>query len=328
MTRRNRAAAFLLAGWLALATLPVFAQPVSQPPGGGGSGTSPCSVFGTTTGTCAQGDDSRITGAAPAANPTLTGVVTVPTPSTADNSAKAASTAYVQANLASYSPLASPALTGTPTAPTPSTSDSSTKIATTAFVQANVLQSLASISSNWYAPPFASVSTGTATTANRIVCWLDYELKARTIKALGTRTTTTLNASNVSLAKYAADGTGGTPGTLLAHTGSIVMGASAGVLSGATVETTPTIPAGPVWDCSNSDNATVVFQAPNASMAALGASVLIGDASETNVDNGAALISKNVFTAQTFGTWAAGGTYTWTGNATTLNSAMVLEQAN
>jgi hypothetical protein len=39
---------------------------------------------------------------APTASPTFTGTVTVPTPSTADSSTKAASTAYVQANLLSY----------------------------------------------------------------------------------------------------------------------------------------------------------------------------------------------------------------------------------
>lgn len=32
-------------------------------PGGGSSGSTPCSAFGTTSGTCAQGNDSRITGA-------------------------------------------------------------------------------------------------------------------------------------------------------------------------------------------------------------------------------------------------------------------------
>lgn len=43
---------------------------------------SPCAAFGTTAGTCAQGNDSRITGAAPAASPTFTGTVTMPDAST------------------------------------------------------------------------------------------------------------------------------------------------------------------------------------------------------------------------------------------------------
>ena len=44
----------------------------------------------------------------------------------------------MEAEMAGKAPLASPALTGTPTAPTPATADNSTKIATTAFVQAVV----------------------------------------------------------------------------------------------------------------------------------------------------------------------------------------------
>lgn len=44
----------------------------------------------------------------------------------------------METEMAGKAPLASPALTGTPTAPTPATADNSTKIATTAFVQAVV----------------------------------------------------------------------------------------------------------------------------------------------------------------------------------------------
>ena len=44
----------------------------------------------------------------------------------------------METEMAEKAPLASPALTGTPTAPTPATADNSTKIATTAFVQAVV----------------------------------------------------------------------------------------------------------------------------------------------------------------------------------------------
>jgi len=62
------------------------------------------------------------------------GVITVPTPATADNSTTAASTAYVKANLASYAPLASPALTGIPIAPTAALNTNTTQLATTAFV--------------------------------------------------------------------------------------------------------------------------------------------------------------------------------------------------
>ncbi len=63
--------------------------------------------YGTTIGTAAQGNDSRIIGALSAAT--------------------AAST---------YAPLVSPALSGLPTAPTPGTADNSTSLATTAYVKA------------------------------------------------------------------------------------------------------------------------------------------------------------------------------------------------
>lgn len=82
------------------------------------------------------------------ASPAFTGTPTVPTPSTADSSTKAASTAYVQNNLASYlttstasstyAPLASPALTGTPTAPTAASGTNTTQVATMAAVQTAV----------------------------------------------------------------------------------------------------------------------------------------------------------------------------------------------
>ena len=81
----------------------------------------------------------------PLSGGTFTGPVLAPTPTTADNTTKLATTAYVQSNLAAYlsaaaaasayAPLASPALTGTPTAPTQAASDNSTKLATTAFIQ-------------------------------------------------------------------------------------------------------------------------------------------------------------------------------------------------
>lgn len=94
--------------------------PVSfRPPSSGGGGSSPCSIFGTTAGTCAQGNDTRITGALQAAN----NLSDVATPATALGNLGGA-------------PLASPALTGTPTAPTAATGDNSTLISTTAFVKA------------------------------------------------------------------------------------------------------------------------------------------------------------------------------------------------
>lgn len=69
------------------------------------------------------------------ASPALTGTPTAPTQATANSTTDIATTAYVQANLASYAALASPAFTGTPTAPTAATGTNTTQIATAAFVQ-------------------------------------------------------------------------------------------------------------------------------------------------------------------------------------------------
>lgn len=71
---------------------------------------------------------------APLNSPNLTGVPTAPTPAANDNTAKIATTAFVQANVSPLAPSASPTFTGTPVAPTPAVNDNSTRIATTAFV--------------------------------------------------------------------------------------------------------------------------------------------------------------------------------------------------
>jgi hypothetical protein len=85
-------------------------------------------------------------GAAPLASPAFTGTPTAPTQSLADNSTKLATTAMVQAALASfgdtfafYAPLASPALTGNPTAPTQTAGTNNTRIATTAYADAGLV---------------------------------------------------------------------------------------------------------------------------------------------------------------------------------------------
>lgn len=76
---------------------------------------------------------------APAANPTLTGNVVVPTQAPGDNSTKAANTAFVTAGLAAL--LVSPTLTGTVTVPDQLLSDNSGKAANTKYVNAaNAIQ--------------------------------------------------------------------------------------------------------------------------------------------------------------------------------------------
>ena len=56
---------------------------------------------------------ASLASAAPTANPTFTGTVTVPTASANDSTTKAASTAFVMTELADYATKASPTFTGT-----------------------------------------------------------------------------------------------------------------------------------------------------------------------------------------------------------------------
>jgi hypothetical protein len=141
-------------------------QWVCQTPGGG--------AWGTISGTLSSQTDlwNYLQTLAPLISPALTGTPTAPTPGSSDNSAKVATTAWVQeqnygvgtgnvtgpgsstANdvaifgsstgkaisdssiqISALALLSSPAFTGNPTAPTQSTGDTSTKLATTAYVK-------------------------------------------------------------------------------------------------------------------------------------------------------------------------------------------------
>lgn len=77
-----------------------------------------------------------ISGLAPINSPTFTGVPQAPTPAINDNSAKIATTAYVQGQ--GYAPLNSPTFTGVPAAPTAAVNTNTTQLATTAFVIAQI----------------------------------------------------------------------------------------------------------------------------------------------------------------------------------------------
>lgn len=106
-----------------------------------------------------------VSGAAPTASPTLTGTVTIPTPTAGDNSTKAASTAFVAT---SFAPLASPTFTGTVTIPTPTAGDNSTKAASTAFVATSFAPLASPTLTGTPAAPTAAFGTSTtqlATTA-------------------------------------------------------------------------------------------------------------------------------------------------------------------
>lgn len=147
----------------------------------GGSITGPASsvdghvaTFNGTSGGVIKDSGIPITNLAPLASPTFTGTPTAPTPPALDNSARLATTAFVQGEITggvkgpvsstadaialfngttgkiikdsavlvtSLAPLASPIFTGDPQAPTAALNDNDTSIATTAFVQ-NQVESL------------------------------------------------------------------------------------------------------------------------------------------------------------------------------------------
>lgn len=150
--------------------------------------------------------ESEVTGFAPIANPTFTGVPAAPTAAAATNTTQIATTAFVRTelanlvasapaaldtldelaaalgddanfsttvtnNLALKAPLASPTFTGNPAAPTPSPGDNDTSIATTAFVTAAVAAASggASVKRNRYTNPafqLSSVNGNTSGTTN------------------------------------------------------------------------------------------------------------------------------------------------------------------
>lgn len=105
--------------------------------------------------------DSAVAAKANIASPTFTGTPAAPTPSTADDSTKIATTAHVRANVAAEAvardaaigvesaariaadllkaPLESPTLTGTPVAPTPLPGTDTTQLATTAYVRGDIV---------------------------------------------------------------------------------------------------------------------------------------------------------------------------------------------
>lgn len=85
------------------------------------------------------GDMATLLGVAPLDSPSFFGNVLVPTVAgTAENSTRAASTAFVQAVRALLAPLNSPGFTGTPLAPTALPGTNTTQIASTAFVAAAI----------------------------------------------------------------------------------------------------------------------------------------------------------------------------------------------
>lgn len=150
------------------------------------------SVFSRTGAVVATSGDytvSQVTGAAPAASPTLTGTPVAPTAAPGTNTTQLATTAFVHDAVAAATnavssvfgrtgavvatagdyavgdvtgaaPLANPVFTGDPQAPTPATGDNDTSIATTAFVKAQgYLTSTAFTSATFVTPQIGNLGT-------------------------------------------------------------------------------------------------------------------------------------------------------------------------
>ena len=129
--------------------------------------------------------------ASPFNSPAFTGTPTAPTAGTGTNTTQVATTAFVNAEIASdtanLAPLNSPALTGVPTAPTATTGTNTTQLATTAYVVARVAQDAPTKTGTGASGTWDIAITGNAATA-----------------------TTATNATNASNAVTQAPGTNNT----------------------------------------------------------------------------------------------------------------------
>lgn len=99
-----------------------------------------------------------VSGLAPKADPTFTGVPKAPTAAKGTNTTQLATTGFVQTAVGDYAPKDSPPLTGTPTTPTAAASTNTTQIASCAFVQAAIAAALDN-----YLPKLNPTFTGTMT---------------------------------------------------------------------------------------------------------------------------------------------------------------------
>ena len=92
--------------------------------------------------TITDGAEAILSNPTPYNSPAFTGVPTAPTAAQGTNTTQIATTAFVNAEIASdtanLAPLNSPSLTGTPTAPTAAVGTNTTQLATTQFVNAEI----------------------------------------------------------------------------------------------------------------------------------------------------------------------------------------------
>ena len=139
--------------------------------------------------------------ASPFNSPAFTGTPTAPTASLGTSTTQIATTAFVNAEIASdtanLAPLNSPALTGVPTAPTASVGTNTTQLATTAFVNAEIANDAPTKTGTGASGTWGINITGNAATATNATN------VTGTVASGVTGTTQTLGTNNTTIATTA-----------------------------------------------------------------------------------------------------------------------------
>lgn len=166
------------------------------------------------------------------------------------------------------------------------------------------------IANNWYLPDSSSLlAVSAAMLANTISCEEFTEYVPITVKAMGGRLVGVSSGNNVQLAIYANAPSTGTPtGNPVGVTGNIST-TTAGALSATPTGGNFTLAPGAWWACVNSSAAVPTFIGDHVSSVHTGSA--IGAATEANLSSNTGLAVSELNATQTFGTWAAGGTYSW-----------------
>lgn len=221
-------------------------------------GASPVtSVFGRTGAVVATNGDysvGQVTGAAPLASPTFTGVPISTTPSPGDNSTKIATTAFVATAIAGigtgvtsfntrtgavtaqtgdYSvgqvtgaaPLASPSLTGVPTGPTAAPGTNTTQLATTAFVTGAVG---ASPVTSVFGRTGAVIANTGDYTFSQVTGAAPLASPSFTGVPIAPTASPGTNTSQLATTAFVANAISGIGGATIAHTTNIIAGDGAG----------------------------------------------------------------------------------------------------
>ena len=151
---------------------------------------------------------------------------------------------------------------------------------------------------NWIVPFEGAVTTGAALTANTIALYPFIVRRNVTINGLGGRVTTVAASSNLQLAVYASNSSNKVTGNVLAATGNL-SGATATSVSGSV--TAFTLQAGLIyWGAINSDGVPVMLAPGGTSMYF---NSILGAASLADVFVAATSTIQSRTVLQTYGTW-------------------------